>query len=40
MKRLICVALCLMTLAAVTACGDFSYDRTMYPEARHDPGNQ
>jgi len=39
MKRLALVALCLMTLATLTACADF-YDRATFPEARFDPGDQ
>jgi hypothetical protein len=39
MKRLVLVALCLITLTTLAACVDW-YDRATYPEARYDPGDQ
>ncbi len=39
MKRLACIALCLMALIGVAGCANI-YDEVTYPEARFSPGNQ
>jgi hypothetical protein len=39
MKRLACIALCLMALSALAGCAGF-YDRIVYPEMRFNPGSQ